>query len=112
MTLISLAELGVVLRGLYFFSTGGASDSVVLNERKAKVLASALNPLKHNPMQIHLNKLKKERPYERIRQSIYLGLLSKAGLMLYLSPSRGAMGVFFTGTGAGLSTSKPVETHK
>lgn len=41
---------------------------------------------------------------------VYLGLLSIAGLMLYLSPNWGAVGVFFTGTGAGLSTSKPADT--
>lgn len=41
---------------------------------------------------------------------VYLGLLSIAGLMLYLSPSCGALGVFFTGTGARLSTSKPADT--
>lgn len=32
LTLISLAELGVVLRGLYFFSTGGASDRAELEK--------------------------------------------------------------------------------
>lgn len=42
--------------------------------------------------------------------STYLGLLRTAGLMLYLSPSWGAVGGFFTGTGAGLSTSKPEDT--
>lgn len=41
---------------------------------------------------------------------VYLGLLSIAGLMLYLSPSCGALGVFLTGTGARLSTSKPADT--
>ncbi len=49
-------------------------------------------------------------PCERNGESTYFGLLRKAGLMLYLSPSRGAEGAFLTGTGAGLSTSKPEDT--
>ncbi len=38
LTLISLAELGVMLRGLYFFSTGGASVSDVLNKQSQSLM--------------------------------------------------------------------------
>ena len=41
-------------------------------------------------------------------KSHYLGLLRRAGLMLYLSPSWRGTGGFLMGTGVGVSISSPV----
>ncbi len=46
----------------------------------------------------------RQRAYGRVS---YLGLLRTGGLMLYLSPSCGAVGVFLAGAGLGVSISNP-----
>lgn len=113
LTLISLVELGVVLSGLYFFSTGGASFGDVLKEESQEFNDSfqTLKVKQHSYSFKSWVKWDATAHYWQRRKEVfvYLGLLSIAGLMLYLSPSCGALGAFFTGTGARLSTSKPAD---
>lgn len=100
-TLISLVVLGVVLRGLYFFSAGGAASpgaAVALQKRNSQ-----------QPPQLSLFS---EGPLHRnLNQSSYLCRLRGMGFRLYLSDTITVLELFFTGTKDGVSSSSPGEKH-
>lgn len=57
LTLISLVELGVVLRGLYFFSTGGASDGAELQRAtRLSLKLKTTQPAEGSMQQVQLMK--------------------------------------------------------
>lgn len=57
----------------------------------------------------HLSPIRIVLCHQRQEGVQYLSLLRTGGLMLYLSPSCGGMGVFFTGAMLGVSISNPTQ---
>lgn len=102
-TLISLVVLGVVLRGLYFFSAGGAASpgaAVALQRKDRGSKISQLPLLSKGP-----------RLLRNLHQCPYLCRLRGMGFRLYLSDTTTVLEFFFTGTKDGVSSSSPEEKH-
>lgn len=94
-TLISLVVLGVVLRGLYFFSAGGTTSPGAA----AELLEEELSALP-----THSSSCPQTSPW---KPSTHLCRLRGMGLRLYLSETTTALAFFFTGTRDGVSSSSP-----
>lgn len=102
LTLISLAELEGVFKGLYFFSKGVFSKGPELKKTELDPCDSQVRLTLswfHSKGHVGMNKVK--------RRGTYRGLFRTGGLMLYLSPSCGAAGIFLAGRGLGASISSP-----
>jgi hypothetical protein len=103
-TLISLVVLGAVLRGLYFFSAGGAASpgAAVALQMQRK------DSQKHLPIPTSF-----QRPWllRNLHQCPYLCRFRGMGFRLYLSDTTTVLEFFFTGTKDGVSSSSPEERH-
>lgn len=108
LTLISLAELEGVFKGLYFFSKGVFSKGPELKKSNRDADQTGWEP-SQTP---RFHRLKESKGHLGVsgvkrRGNTYRGLFRTGGLMLYLSPSCGAAGIFLAGTGHGASISSP-----
>lgn len=103
-TLISLVALGVVLRGLYFFSAGGAASpgaAVALQTKRKNSQKNLAIP----------TSFQRPRLLRNLYQYPYLCRLRGMGFRLYLSDTTTVLEFFFTGTKDGVSSSSPGEKH-